>query len=203
MSKVQSFYITGFHLQNAANLAEQANRAHDSGNVQDEVRTSIGAYMFAAFSLEGAASEVCEYLLSKWASERVEKADTSLKWYLISTVVCSEPFDQGQEPLQTVLLLQKIRNRLVHPKPIQLGGDVIICHKDGSMEYNVPDDKVIQEDDTIYFGFGDLLKEFSAKKSSEVIKKAYKALSILRELTGYKGLDWLDGLPKSYPWVVK
>jgi hypothetical protein len=100
MSSVMKLYVTALHLQNAANLAEQSNRAHDSGNIQEEVRSSIGAYILAALSLEGAANEVCEYLLSNWAWERTEKADTSLKWYLISKFACSAPLIQGKNRSQ-------------------------------------------------------------------------------------------------------
>lgn len=91
----------------------------------------------------------------------------------------------------------------MHPKSIKVELDIIVCHKDGSLEYNVPDDKVVQEGDSLYLGFGDLLKEFSAEKTHKAIKQTYEALRILRELTIYKGLDWLEGLPKSYPWIGK
>ena len=86
-----TIYATAFHLENAAALAEQANQARQSGKITDEIRTAMGAYLMAALSLEGAANEVAKSILTPWAWDRLEKAEPSLKWYLISRFGSSDP----------------------------------------------------------------------------------------------------------------
>lgn len=94
----------------------------------------------------------------------MEKSDTPLKWRVISAIIGKNSLDPAAEPLQTVQRLSAIRNRLAHPKILELGAEIIVRSKDGAIRRNVqPDDKV-EDGDLIMLGVGKLLNEhgFSA-----------------------------------------
>jgi hypothetical protein len=83
--------------------------------------------------MEGAINDVGESHLGTWAWERLEKVDTSLKWFVLSKFISGQSFLPDCEPLSTVNELAKIRNKLAHPKKFQIAKDVIIRHADGTL----------------------------------------------------------------------
>src|SRR5262249_48523474 len=113
-------------------------RASKRENYPDqEMRHAVAAYLMIALTIEGIGNEIGEAIFGTWEWDRIEKVDTPLKWYLISSAQARTPFDPGGEPLQTVQLLASIRNRIAHPKTIDMGDEIIVRSADGSLRRNV------------------------------------------------------------------
>lgn len=80
------------------------------------------AVLFAGLSAEAYANE---FLAATLASTDVESLDRlpTVEKLLIGPRVAGlvTPFDRGAEPVQSLVALFKARNRLVHPRPGQVG----------------------------------------------------------------------------------
>ena len=96
-----------------------------------------------------------------------------------------------------------MRNLIAHPKPMHGGNNVIVSRKGGSLVFDTNGTTSLREGDTLYMGYGDILKEFRTEKAFEVVGRAYKALEELRKRTNYEGLPWLHTIEEQYPWIAK
>lgn len=203
MDERQKGYVTQLLLENACELAERAHHAHHKGLVDDEVRLSIGAHLLAALALEGAINEVGESLLGTWLCQRIERAAPPLKWLVVSKFTCDEAFQPDREPLQTVQCLHQKRNRIAHPKAVELGGGITIGHADGRVDRDVPLDTPLASGDHIYVGFEKLLDEFNSSTAQKAARRSVAALRELRNRTHYSGLPWLEDTAKRFPWLIQ
>jgi hypothetical protein len=186
-------YITKLLFLNASELASLAEETHGRGLVQKEIRLSMAAHLMAALSLEGAVNEIGQEKLGNWIWERAEKLDPAAKWAILPWLANGAHFSPGEEPVQTVVDLQRVRNVIAHPKGKQLGTDLILGHEDGGVERDVPLETKVADGDRLYVGYGDLLDDFNARTAQEAIDRTLKALRRLRESTQYEGLAWVDG----------
>ncbi len=193
-------YITGMFFQTAVGFVESAQKAHDEGWVPDEARQSLGAHVMCAFVLEGVINEVGESVLSSGIWDKVEKIETSLKWLFVSHYLNGGPFTSGGEPLQTVADLQRVRNRLAHPKAMDLGREGIVRNRDGNVIRQVADDYILQEGDAIFAGFGNLIDEFNAVTARKAVNRTNAALQALKKKTS-NTIEWVRELESWFPWL--
>jgi hypothetical protein len=199
---VDKIYITGALFEHATRFAELAEKAHQDGWLDTEVKHSLGAHLMCALALEGIINEVGETLLSKWMWERTEKIDTSLKWLVVSQFLEGDPFAPGEEPLQTVADMYKVRNRIVHPKSLSPGDETMVRTRDGRVMRDVSDDYVvIQDGDMPFFGLGKLLVEFNASSAQNAAIRTYSAFRLLKEKVPGNLLRWVSELKNQYPWL--
>lgn len=188
--------IASVLIRNAIDYAQRAEAAHSATDPQQEVCCSIGAHLMLALAIEGIGNEVGQAGLTSSLWNRVERADTVVKWYLISGIDGRKPFEFSKEPLQTVQHLMSIRNRIAHPKVEDLGDEVIIRSQNGVIIRNVPEDYVLQDGDTILLGLGKLVDEFNWTKSIEAARRCIQAVIKLRAHLTISGLEWIDDFDK-------
>jgi hypothetical protein len=182
--------------RNAMEYVRHARVAHAKGQPPDEVRFSIGAHVMIAMALEGIANEVGAAAFDKWSWDRLEKCETPLKWRLLSTRGKSKPFEPGKEPLQSVEKLSSMRNRIAHPKVLDLGNEIIVRSKEGQVRRNVQPDEVAKDGDHVVVGLGRLLNDFTAESAHKATKRGLAAMRALTKHLEVRGLDWIEGMEK-------
>jgi hypothetical protein len=184
--------ITGWLVLNAIDHINDAYSANRENLPDDEVRFSVGAHLMIALAIEGIGNEVANVALDTWTRDRLEKTETPLKWRILSGVAGRTPFDPGKEPLQTVQHLVTLRNEIAHPK-IQEGGDeIIVRSKTGKIVRNVPDDRRLEDGDTVYLALGKLLDTYNCKTAAQATQRAITAMKKLRDHLEISRLDWID-----------
>lgn len=190
-------------LTNAKEHVDGSYEARKTGEIDCEVRHSIGAQLSAAIALEGVANDVGAFGYGKWVWDRIEKADTPLKWHLISGLGKEAAFDPGQEPLQSVQRLHAKRNQLAHPKTLNLGEEIIVRDEKGAVRRQVAGSEAAQGGWTVFLGFGELLDEhgFNADAAFEAVTAATSAVKALRQHLEIQGLEWIDGVKLTKPSV--
>lgn len=188
--------IASVLISNAIEFIKSAQNSNNNNQPDDELRNSIGAHLMIALAIEGIGNEVGEIVFNSWQWLRIEKTDTPLKWYLISGLFGKKAFEPNKEPLQTIQHLHSIRNRIAHPKIIELGSEIIIRTKNGTLLRNVKPDYILKEGDHIWAGVGKLLDEFNFKTSYEIVKKSILAIKKLRNHLSISGLEWVDDFEK-------
>ncbi len=187
--------ISSILLQDAINRVKLAIKAKVKSHIEEEIRNSIGAHLILGITLEGIGNEFGELALDKWTWERLEKSDPPLKWKIISTKK-EKGFKSGEEPLQTVQALQKIRNKIVHPKIEEHGEDIIVIRKNGKIFRNADGKGKIKDGDKIMKSYGKLYDEYNAKNALDKLKSTMNALITFRDHMKYNGFGWMDGLKK-------
>jgi hypothetical protein len=124
--------------------------------------------------------------------DHFDRADTVMKWYLLSGFGGRRAFDLGQEPLQTIQTLVSIRNRIAHPKVEEFGDEVMIRSSSGNLLRNVPLDHVVQRGDEIIYGAGEHLRKFNYAETRQRVQKGTLAIDTLRRHLAVSGLEWTE-----------
>jgi len=179
-------------LENAVEHMRSSLSAHRENNIPEEIRHSISAHLMAALALEGFANQISENVLDKWVWRRIEKMDTPLKWHFISGLNGLKPFGPPDQPLQIVQKLHSIRNRLVHPKIMDVGDEIIVLESNGNLRRNVPIDEKVKDGDTILVGYGKLFDEFNSSSAQKVVECSINAVKQLIGHLSITGLEWVD-----------
>ena len=196
--------IVGALMQQALNHLKAAHAAHKGNHLDEVVVECIGAQLMLAITMEAVANEVASAAFSGWVLERFEWIDTPLKWHVLSGHEGRKPFEAGAEPLQTVIALAAVRNTIAHPKVQDVGDEIIVRSKDGTILRNAAADKVLQDDDKIMLGTGKLYdKEFNYPNTRRLTSKAIAAIGKLSTHMKATGLDWVKLLAKQLPPDVK
>lgn len=195
--------ISSVLINNAIEFVKDARISHNSNQPDDELRKSIGAHLMIALAIEGIGNEVGEIVFDNWEWSRIEKTDTPLKWYLISGTFGKKSFEPSKEPLQTIQRLHSIRNRIAHPKIIDLGNEIIIRTRNGKLLRNVKPEYVLKDGDHIWAGVGKLLDEFNYETSINIVKKSLIAIKKLRGHLSITGLEWIDHFEKNINKIKK
>lgn len=188
--------ISSVLMSNAIDHVKLSLSAEKKRKILDEIRHSISAHLMAALVLEGIGNEVSEIAFDTWTWHRIEKIDTSLKWYLLSGLNGRKQFDPSKQPLQVVQKLQSIRNRLVHPKIVDRGKEIIRISKGGKLQRKVSPDQMLEDGDEIMVGQGKLLDEFNADSAKQEVERTIEAVKCLREHLGISGFEWIDNIEK-------
>ena len=194
---MEKYSISLFLMEQAKQCLDLAIIARKESNIDEEVRLGINLHLLLGVTLEGVINEIGEQLLDKWTWTELEKASTPLKWRIISGM--KKVFEPSKEPLQTIIKLQKIRNKIAHPKPENMDGKVIMKSNDGKIKRNVKgEDKLPEDGCTFFLGIGKLLDEFNVNKSLSHYIKALKAIIEIKELFKIEyRLDWSDSMYKA------
>ncbi|MFN0158272.1 MAG: hypothetical protein ACKVRP_09410 [Bacteroidota bacterium] len=188
--------IASVLVRNAIEHVSRSFAASTQTDIQEEVCNSIGAHLNIALAIEGIGNEIGDACIGASLWNRIEKSDTLVKWYLLSTVEGRRPFAIGEEPLQTIHHLLTVRNRIAHPKVEDFGDEVIIQTQNGTILRSPPSDYVLQEGDKIHVGFGKLSDEFNLKTSIAAVGKGIAAIMKLRNHLSISGLGWIDQMDK-------
>lgn len=186
--------IVSVLISNAIEYVRKAKSAKKKSRPDEEVRNSIGAHLMIALAIEGIANEVGEAAFDKWHWSRIEKCDTPLKWYILFGFFGNKLLKQSEEPLQIIQKVTTIRNKIAHPKVIDLGDEIIIRSKKGKLNRNVPPDYILKNGDTIWSGLGKLVDEFNYKNTFEIVQKSFYAIKELRKQLSIEGLEWIDAM---------
>lgn len=194
-------YLTALLFKNALEYVDLAFKSNSDGMIEDEVRFSLGAHLMAALTLEGAINEIGESISTGSIWDKFEKIDTTLKWFFVPTLAGKEALSPGKDPLQTVQDLQRARNKIVHPKAIDWGNDIIIRDKSGSIKRNVALEDKVADGDTIFVGYGKLLAEFNISTARQAVRRTYSALNEIKNHTNYSKFEWLTGFPEEVQWL--
>jgi hypothetical protein len=167
-----------------------------SNNINKEIQLGINIHLLLGITLEGIINEIGEKLLDRWTWKELEKGSTPFKWRIISGL--RKGFDPSKEPMQTIIKLRKIRNKIAHPKLENLSSDVIIISEKGEIKRNVKDeDKLPNGNLTVYLGFEKLIKDYSARVSLTNMKKVLKAINEIKKLHKIKReFEWSDTIFK-------
>ncbi len=70
-----------------------------------------------------------EKLMDSWTWNQLEKGSTPLKWRLLSGL--KKGFKPSEEPMQTINKIQRIRNKIAHPKLEDQGKEIITVSESG------------------------------------------------------------------------
>ena len=194
--------ITKILFNQAIESVENALEANKKNEVDKEVQYSINASLLLGIVLEGFINEIGEIKLDKFTWEELEKSSTPLKWRIISGLI--KGFQPGEEPLQTIVTLQKIRNKIVHPKSFNIGNDVILSNKEflkinPNIDFELPN-----VDLNIYIGYEKLIKENNCKVSYKNLENVYKSmLKIVQLLKIEKSFGWLNEIQVSIKKLIQ
>lgn len=191
MNKQNRTSITKILFDQAIESVENALDANKKNDVEKEIQYSLNALLLLGIVLEGFINEIGEIKLDKFTWEELEKSSTPLKWRIISGLI--EGFKPSEEPLQTIVTLQKRRNKIVHPKSFKIENDVILSNKE-FLNINPNIDFVLPDIDfNIYIGYEKLIKENNCKVSYKNLENTYKSmLKIVQLLKIEKTFGWLN-----------
>jgi hypothetical protein len=188
--------IVGILISNSIDYLLEAHVANEKNRPDEEVRYSIGAQLMIALVIEGIANEIGEIVFGSEQWRKKERCDTVTKWNLLSSANNKQPFNLGEEPLQTVKRVATIRDQIAHPKVKERGNYIIFRTKKGELIRNPSSDYIIKNRDSISVGYNELLNEFNYQTSLVILKKSVSAITKLREHLSINGLDWVDNIDK-------
>lgn len=166
--------------------------ARNNLNIDEEVRLSINVHLLLGITLEGIINEIGEKLLDTWTWKELEKGTTPLKWRVISAL--KSGFDPSKEPMQIIKNIQKIRNKIAHPKLENQGNEAIAISKEGKISILVNgDDKLPEGDFSLYLGFKKLIVDYNARKSLSNMIKVLEAIDKIKKLHNFESeFQWSD-----------
>lgn len=162
--------------------------------IDKEVQLSINILLLLGITIEGIINEIGETYIDSWTWKELEKVSTPLKWRIISGL--KKGFNPSEKPLQTIIDLQKLRNKIAHAKLENFGNSVILTTNKGLIKKNPEKDyRLPDEDFKLYIGYENLLKDYNARNSLRYIKEAFKAIEIIKELFVIKtSLGWCQSM---------
>jgi len=190
--------ISSIVIRNAIEYVYKARAANRSKRPDKEVCYSIGAHLMIAIAIEGIGNEIGEAAFGKDKWNRLERRRTVYKWRLLSEINKNKPFSLNKEPLLTVDYINSVRNRIAHPKVVDLGDEIIIRSKNRVLRRNPQPNYILKEGDTLFVGVTKLLTEFNYRTSFDAIRKSISAIRVLREHITVTGLDWIDDMEKKF-----
>ena len=169
--------------------------ARDELKIDVEVRLSINVHLLLGISLEGIINEIGEEIMDKWTWEELEKGSTPLKWGIVSGL--KKGFVPSEEPLQTIQKIQKIRNKIAHPKLENQGDEgIAISQKKDISILTKDDDKLPEGDFNLYYGYKKLIYEYNAREALCNMIKVIEAINKIKKLhrSIEKKFQWSDEL---------
>ena len=182
--------ISSTLIRQAIDNLKLAIKAREINDIAGESRHGLNVQLLLGIALEGVINEIGEKELDSWTWKELEKASTPLKWKVVSSL--KKIFEPSKEPLQTIEKLQKIRNRIVHPKLEQTGEETIIISEKNKIMRNVQDNDILPEEPfSVYIGYSRMIEDFNAFDSLNLLKKSLSAIIEIKKLF-YKesNLDW-------------
>jgi len=197
--------LTLLLINQALDSLRNSEEAKQSNRLDKEVQESVNNSLLLGLILEGLINEIGYKTLDSWTWKKLERSSTPLKWRIISGL--KKGFEPGQETLQTITKIKKLRDEIAHPKKIDLGNDVYLISDKGKIKINPPDDYVLPtENFNIYFGFGTLYEKFNFENSLKNTEKVFDTITEIVELFEMKvDYGWvyeikkeINGLNKKY-----
>jgi hypothetical protein len=184
--------ISRILLQHALDFLGRAEEAANEKRAVDEISACIGAHLMIAITVEGIANELGAAVFGGALLDHFDRADTVMKWYLLSGFDGRVAFDFGQEPLQTIQMVVSMRNRIAHPKVENFGDEVMIRTSSGELLRNVSLDHPVQAGDQIIYAAGEHLKKFNHADTKRRIQKCILAVDALSRHLAVTGLEWTE-----------
>ena len=177
----------------------QANESLDSAiiarnklDIAREVQLSINIHLLLGITLEGIINEIGERVLDSWTWNELEKVTTPFKWKIVSGL--KKGFDPSAEPLQTIIKIQKIRNKIAHPKLESQGSEIIAVSDNGEIKILInSEDKLPEGNLSLYLGYIKLIPEYNARISLTHMIKVLEAINKMKILHNFeKYFEWSD-----------
>lgn len=188
--------LTHLLVQVAVSHLQQAREARASSRIEDEVAASIGAHLVLGVAVEGVGNEIGEDRFDKAFLSEYERANATMKWYLLSTLDQRKPFDFSREPLQTVKQLSSVRNAIAHPKVKSVELDLILV-RSGSIIRDIEPDAPVGPGDSLVVGYGKLYDEYNYRTAATRLKAFLSAVEVLlRHLETTDQLRWVAYMKK-------
>lgn len=163
--------------------------------VAEEVSNSISAHIMMAIAIEGIINEFGELTIDTWTWEKLEKSEPSLKARVISNFKKKDCIKPGEQTLEFIQNIFRIRNKLVHPKMTRVGKDIFSTN-DKKIIIDPPDDFPVSQVHTVYSGYKEIYDDFNAKSSYQNLIKTIDSIINLRDCIGIKGYEWFDDTKK-------
>jgi hypothetical protein len=220
--------ITRHLFRSACEQVDNSICANKSGQIDDEVRFGISAILLVGVAIEGAINDVGEEHLGKTAWPLLERAQTVLKWFVLSKLLSEEGFLPENEPLKTVQDLKSLRDKIAHPKSMQIDDELIIRLTDGTIieidpksskrrdtfltstgtqadtpadDWNTIANRPSSDIDTIFEGYGRTLEKFGAKAAKHYVQRGYAAMKELNHQSTLYSFGWLQSLNDDFSWL--
>lgn len=194
--------ISALLMQQALDTLLLAVEVRSEKKIDKEVRLGINIFLLLGLTMEGVINEVGELSVDTWTWSELEKGTTPLKWRIISAL--KKGFEPSEEPLQTIIELQKIRNRIAHPKLKNQGDDIILTSDTGIVKKNPENDYKLPEGDIeFYVGFEKLLKEFNARNALFYTKRVLTAIDKIAKLFKMEdSFEWSNSISNEIRNIV-
>jgi hypothetical protein len=179
-TKTSKAAISALLIEQAKDCLLSAIEYRNSNDINKEVQLGLNIHLLLGIILEGVINEIGYLFIDKWTWKELEKVSTPLKWRIISGLV--EEFDPSKEPMQTIVKIQKVRNKIAHPKMENVESDFIIISEDGRIYRNMNEEDVLPEGSPfVYIGYGELIKNYNARASQISMKNVLKAIFAIKE----------------------
>ncbi|WP_313599835.1 hypothetical protein [Epilithonimonas vandammei] len=182
--------ISRILIEQAIESLAYALDAKKKNQISKEIQNSINVSLMLGIAMEGIINEIGNAKIDSFTWNELEKASTPLKWRIVSSLI--NGFSPSEEPLQSIIKMQKIRNEIAHPKTFEKEDDIIISNE-SVLKINPDDDyKLPTEDFDLYIGFGKLYAKYNSKDSIQNLKKAVLAIRKIVELFKLnESFEWL------------
>lgn len=169
-----------------------AINSNKKNEIDKEVQYSINASLLMGLVLEGIINEIGELKLDNFTWKELEKSSTPLKWRIISGLI--KGYLPSEEPLQTIIKLQKIRNKIAHPKTFNDENNIILSNRE-MFKVNPDNDFELPNNDfNIYIGYEKLLFDYNSKEAQKNLINIFNATKSIVELFDIK---------KSFEWITE
>jgi len=173
--------ISNLLMEQAKDCLSLAIKQRELGDINKEVQIAINIHLLLGIILEGIINEIGENCLDAWTLKELEKGSTPLKWRMISGL--KNGFNPSSEPMQTIREIQKIRNKIAHPKSENQETDTIVISEIGEIKRHLNDEDLLPAGDLkLYIGFEKLVAEYNARISLFNMIRVLKAIIEIKEL---------------------
>lgn len=143
LTKTNKGTISNLLMEQAKDCLLLAIEHRNSNDINKEVQLGLNIHLLLGITLEGIINEIGDLYIDTWTWSELEKVSTPLKWKIISGL--KKGFDPSKEPMQTISKMQKIRNKIAHPKSENLGSDAIFISETGVIKRNMKDEDTLPE----------------------------------------------------------
>ena len=179
--KMNKRTISNLLMEQAKDCLSLAIKQRELGDINKEVQIAINIHLLLGIILEGIINEIGENCLDAWTLKELEKGSTPLKWRMISGL--KNGFNPSSEPMQTIREIQKIRNKIAHPKSENQETDTIVISEIGEIKRHLNDEDLLPAGDLkLYIGFEKLVAEYNARISLFNMIRVLKAIIEIKEL---------------------
>jgi|GEM_PF-1487214 len=185
MKRMES--VTTLIIRQAVESLKDCLLARKKLDVERECDTAVNVHILLGVALEGIINDIGSTTVEAWVWAEIEKLNPPAKWKLIGK------FEVGKKTLNTVIEIQKLRNKLVHPKLYDMG-DIAIAVDITGKYYKISKDEDILPgpDFTLYDKYYYFFEQLNAYSSLLNTKNALEAIKELNDKFNFYPQEWIE-----------